>query len=119
MLLFSYSSHTVTYDYVYIDNQTFIFVDPPLKATPTETEVISAVNKTAVLECTVRNDDMGNPDSYMFSWSRKTDKEFKVENNGTLILYSSSVDYQDIYYCTPENIAGIGHSAEIQLTIKG
>ena len=62
---------------------------------------------------------MGNPDSYVFSWTRKTDKEFKTENNGTLVLYASTVDYQDIYNCTPGNISGIGHSIEIQLTIKG
>ena len=67
----------------------------------------------------MEDDDIGNPDSYIFSWTRKNDSEFKAQNNGTLIIYLHSLDYQDNYSCVPENIAGTGGSGEIQLTIKG
>ena len=61
----------------------------------------------------------GNPNIYSFIWTRANDTGFTEEtDNGVLELLVISVDQEDTYYCTPENVAGQGNPATMTLIVK-
>ena len=50
-----------------------------------------------------------------FIWTRKGNNDWRVENNGTLVV-SIETFCIDEYYCTPQNRAGSGQSGTISLS---
>ena len=92
-------------------------VDPPTGAITTTPRVTATVEETVTFECQVEGD--GKPVDYKFVWSRAGDSSFSREtDNGHLDLLVTSVDQEDTYYCTPENVAGPGNQAAIILNVK-
>ena len=59
-----------------------------------------------------------NPNIYSFLWTRANDTDFLLEmDSGVLELPVISVDQEDTYYCSPENIAGKGDPAIMRLIV--
>ena len=68
-------------------------------------------------ECQVEGD--GNPKEYKFVWTRAGDGGFREEtDDGQLDLSVTSLDKEDIYYCTPVNEVGPGDPAKITLIVN-
>ena len=92
-------------------------VDSPARAITTTPRVTAIVEETVTFECQVEGD--GKPVEYKFLWTRAGDSSFSREtDNGHLDLLVTSVDQEDTYYCTPENVAGPGNQAAIILNVK-
>ena len=91
--------------------------DPPQQATTTTPQLTHLVGDTAHFECEVSGH--GNPEVYIFLWTRANDASFKNKtDNGVLEISVTSVNQEDTYYCTPENVAGPGDPATIALTVN-
>ena len=91
--------------------------DPPVKAITTAPQLTHLVGDTARLECEVSGD--GNPKVYTFVWTRSNDAGFTEKTDiGVLEMPVTSVEQEDTYYCTPENVAGQGDPATMTLTVN-
>ena len=91
--------------------------DAPLQATTTTPQLTHLVGDTARFECGVTGH--GNPEVYTFLWTRDNDASFKNKTGyGVLEISVTSVNQEDTYYCTPENVAGPGDPATMTLTVN-
>ena len=93
------------------------FTDAPVKAITNTSQLTHLVGQTARFECEVSGD--GNPKVYTFVWTRSNNAGFTEKTDiGVLEIPVTSVEQEDIYYCTPENVAGQGDPATMTLTVN-